>query len=94
MGYASEDYDYEDAMACYSDCSHCEDKTKELEECYDGYDLFRSELEKIDNVYTEWYHSAESNSSDKALLKIYEHLINLFKESGYETNVKFLKAVI
>ncbi len=100
MGLAYEEYC--DAMYereyCMSDidfgCQDCSSKERELESYSDGYDLFRNELEKIDSIYTAWYHSEEDNKSDIALLKVYEHLLKLFNESGYETNAKFLKAVI
>jgi hypothetical protein len=99
MGLAYEEYC--DAMYereyCMSDldcgCVECDNKSKELEECYDGYQLFRNELEKIDDIYTDWYHSSDDQRSDKALLKIYEHLLKLFNEAGYQTSLAHLKAV-
>lgn len=99
MGLAYEEYCeamYEREY-CMSDldggCIECDKKSRDLEDCYNGYELFRNELEKIDGIYTDWYHSEEENKSDKALVKIYEHLIKLFNESGYQISLNHLKAV-
>lgn len=97
MGYAYEEYC--DAMYekeyCMSDidfgCSDCDAKAKELEECYDGYHLFRVELEKVVDCMVSY-----SNGNNVNILDISLSIFRLCDEAGfnYKNKISNLKAVI
>jgi len=96
MGLAYEEYcdTMYEREYCMSDidcgCTECEKKDKELEECYDGYHLFRIELEKIVDIM-----SLHCSGDNQDLLQISKHIFALCTEAGFDYTTKFscLKAV-
>ena len=90
MGLAYEEYCeamYEREF-CMSDvdcgCIECDNKSRELEECYDGYHLFRVELEKILDIV-----AMHVRGDDQDIMKITKSIFRLCTEAGIDYTTKF-----
>lgn len=95
MGYAYEDYCeavYEREY-CMSDidfsCDECAKKDRELEECYDGYHLFRNNLEPILDLLIAHSNGINVNFSDISL-----NVFRMCKEAGVDYEKKLQLARI